>query len=48
MIYQDDDIFARGLVGKGFEAVLELLRVLIKNTMQVVRSGYRERLWACY
>ena len=40
MTHQNDYTFASDLAEKGLEAVPELLRVLIKNVMQVERSKY--------
>jgi len=40
MTHQNDFTFAQDLAGKGFEAIPDLLRVLIINAMQVERSKY--------
>jgi putative transposase len=40
MTHQNDYTFAEELVEKGFEAIPEMMRVLINQAMQVERSKY--------
>jgi len=40
MTHQNDSTLTRELAEKGLEAVPELLRVLINNTMQAERSKF--------